>query len=198
MTLPFHLVIHESVFTMDGGTTTLLAKDATGREHTVRLVQHAFPNPRGSTDEVPGRLYFDGELVPVRSEFEEHLLRLLRSADVTEGGRLGNMVGWLAATEVVRYVSSDEYLSFAERVEQATDKTLYDLWVAWADGTFGWAVMRTRQLLNLTVEEAGARVEQGRPVATGLAAPEVVEWAERYRLFELGVRVVPEFRWRLP
>jgi hypothetical protein len=181
VTFPAQLVIHEAVLTLDGGPVTILATDEYGRDHAVRLTPRALPSPRASTDEVPGRLYYDGAPVPVRSGFEERVLSLLRSADVTDGGPLGNRVGWLAAVEVVRFVSSDEYPDFAERVEQATDGGRYDLRVRWDDATFWRAVIQTKQLLGLGMREAVDHVEQRRPVATGLRAPEVVEWARRFR-----------------
>lgn len=197
MPLPSQLVIHESVLTMDGGTVTLLAKDEKGRDHTVRLVQHGFPG-RSSGGEVPGRLYFDGELVPIRSEFESRVLSLLRAADVTDAGHLPNRVGWLSAGRIVRYVESDEYLFFADRVEQQQDDARYALWVVWDDATFGKAVVRVKQLLNLGLKEAREHVQQERAVAAGLRAPAVVDWARRFREAGLGVRVEPAFRWRLP
>ncbi|MFO0798317.1 MAG: hypothetical protein U0804_12640 [Gemmataceae bacterium] len=192
MTLPSYLFIHESVLTMDGGTTTLLTKDERGQEHCVRLVQHAVPKPRGSEDEVPGRLYFDGVLVPLRSADEAGVLSLLRSAVVDDD------LNRAFTAKVVAFVESDEYLFFADRVEQEKDESRYDVWVVWDDATFGKAVVRVKQVLGVGMKEAREHVQQERPVATGLRAPEVVDWARRFREADLGVRVEPAFRWRLP
>jgi hypothetical protein len=76
--------------------------------------------------------------------------------------------------------------------------TLYDIWVVWDDATFGKAVVRVKQVLGLGLMEARDHVQQRRPVATGLRAPEVVAWARRFREAELSVMVEPTFRWRLP
>ena len=211
--LPERITLHDAAFATDGGSTYLWVTDETGREHRVRLVQHAFPARSTSPGEVPGRLYFDGQLVPIRSEFEASVLSLLRSAEVqyseaqTQHGEpihrpqnesvLNDSVRASAAA-IIQYVESEGYLWFVERVEQVTDNTRYDVWVAWSAESFHQAIVRTKHLLGLRLGEARAFVEQGRPVAQGITAHEVVEWAGRYREAGLGVRVSPEFRWRLP
>jgi ribosomal protein L7/L12 len=89
---------------------------------------------------------------------------------------------------------SDDYL----RVEQESDDTRYDVWVAWDAETFNKAVVKTKQLLGVGMREAKEVVEQGEPVARGITAPEVVDWARRFREAGLGIKVRPGFRWRLP
>jgi hypothetical protein len=197
MSLPSRLTIREVALCMDVGTILLMTTDEAGHEHTVKLVQRASPQPR-PPGEVPGRLYFDDQLVTIRSDVEAGVLSLLRSADVTDGGRLSDQVGWLTARDIVRFVSSEEYLCFADRVEQETDDTRYAVWVAWDDATFGKAVVRTKQLLNLGLKEARDLTRLRKPVATGVRAPEVVDLARRFRAADLSVRVEPAFRWRLP
>jgi hypothetical protein len=82
MVLPAKLTVHNSAYALDGGTTVLQAADEAGGNHAVMLVQHAFPQPSPSLGALPGRLYFDGELVPMRSDLEAGLLSLLRAAEV--------------------------------------------------------------------------------------------------------------------
>jgi ribosomal protein L7/L12 len=177
--------------TLDGGTVHLMATDAAGQEHAVMLVQRARPYPF-SDGWRPGRLYFDGEIVPIRSEMEAALLSLLESADVADD------IGPALTTRIISFVESEEFLFFAERVEQAQDDTRYDVWVVWDNETFNKAVVKTKQLLGVGMREAKEVVEQGGPVARGVTAPDVVDWARRFREAGLGVTVVPEFRWRLP
>jgi hypothetical protein len=74
---------------------------------------------------------------------------------------------------------------------------LYDVRVVWDQETSDRAVVRTKQLLGVTLREAREVVQQDRPVARGVRAPDVVEWARRYREAGLAIRVSPEFRWRL-
>ena len=80
MELPTSLVLRGTQFYMDGGTTRLACTDERNQPHTVMLVQRAFAG--GNTFGISGRLYFDGELVLLRSPAEARLLELLRSAEV--------------------------------------------------------------------------------------------------------------------
>src|SRR5205809_408595 len=82
MVLPAKLTVHRFAYALDGGTTVLQATDEAGRDRTVMVVQHAFPQPSPSLEAMPGRLYFDGELVPMRSDLETGLVSLLRAAEV--------------------------------------------------------------------------------------------------------------------
>lgn len=225
MTFPSRLTLRNSAYALDGGTTSLMATDESGRPHGIMLVQHAFPQASGSLDAIPGRLYFDGRLVPIRSEMEAAVLSLLKSAEVHFEGRppfggetfqlspnaliLGDDIREVftrgpedniraLTAKVIAFVESDEYLFFADRVEQEKDEKRYAIWVEWDDATFGKAVVRTRQVLNLGLKEAREHVQQRRPVATGLRAPDVVSWARRFREADLDVTVEPAFRWRLP
>jgi len=82
MVLPTKLTVHNVAYAPDGGTTVLQAIDETGRECAVMLVQHAFPQPSPSLGLLPGRLYFDGGLIPMRSDLEAGVLSLLRDSEV--------------------------------------------------------------------------------------------------------------------
>src|SRR4051794_4924357 len=85
MDLPTSLVLRSGNYCMDGGTTRLECADEAERPHVVMLVQRSFPG--GRTFGIPGRLYFDGELVPMRSEAESRLLALLGAAEVRRAPR---------------------------------------------------------------------------------------------------------------
>ncbi len=82
MTLPKSLVLRSSQYWMDGGTASISGTDETEQSHVVMLVQSAFP--WGNTFGIPGRLYFDDELVPLRSELESQVLAVLRAAEVRD------------------------------------------------------------------------------------------------------------------
>jgi hypothetical protein len=75
--LPARIVIRDCALTLDGGTIHLIATDETGRQ--VGIVM-ATSLPGSSM--VAGRLYFDGGLVPIRSEREARILTLLSEATV--------------------------------------------------------------------------------------------------------------------
>ena len=76
MNLPSRLTVHDASYALDGGTTTLFATDEQGAEHRIRLPRNIESNLCQTT----GQLYFDGELVPVRSLLESNVLRLLKDA----------------------------------------------------------------------------------------------------------------------
>jgi hypothetical protein len=81
MKLPKRLHLTSYEFVLDGGTIYLMGTDEKGRQRTIMLAQSLFPDPALAVG-VPGRLYIDDELVPVRSPMEADLLALLKSAAV--------------------------------------------------------------------------------------------------------------------
>jgi len=73
------LVVEQGAYASDGGSIYLCLRDSAGATHDVVLWQHMFteaPDP----DKLPGRLYIDKTLIPVRSEREAVLLASLRQA----------------------------------------------------------------------------------------------------------------------
>ena len=224
MELPARLTVHNFVYALDGGTTVLQATDEAGRDRVVMLVQHAFPQPSPSLGAMPGRLYFDGDLVPMRSDLEIGLLSLLREAkvrcseprhdqvggiqlspnalilgedirQVLTRGPEDNIRALLAA--VVEFVESEAYLRFAERVEQAADPTRYTVWVAWDAGIRNQVVVRLGRVLGIGLQAARESLESGVPLAKDATALEVSELAGRYSAEGLSLRVDPAFRWPL-
>jgi hypothetical protein len=224
MMIPAKLTVHNSMYALDGGTTVLQATDETGREHGVMLVQHAFPQPNPSLGATPGRLYFDRELIPMRSELEAGILALLRTAEVRysgpspeQGERIQispnamivgegirqvltrgpeeNIRALLA--QAIRFVESEAYLRFAERVEQAADPTRYTVWAAWEPATRNQVVVRLGRVLGVGLQAARQLLESDAPLAERATALEVSELAGRYSVEGLALRVEPAFRWRL-
>ncbi len=76
--LPIRIIVRDCALTLDGGTIHLIATDEVGGQISIVLAT-TFPN---SSLRVAGRLYFDGSLVPMRSEREAHILKLLTEATV--------------------------------------------------------------------------------------------------------------------
>lgn len=76
--LPTRIVVRDCAMALDGGTIHLSATDEAGRQVSIML---ATPLPSSSM-RVAGRLYFDGDLVPMRSEREAGVLKLLTAATV--------------------------------------------------------------------------------------------------------------------
>ena len=81
----------------------------------------------------------------------------------------------------------------ADRVEQVTDDTVYDVWVAWDEETFNKAVARTKQLLGVGLREAKQVVEQGggrrRLAVVGDARRRALAGLERHQLIRRLVEV---------
>jgi len=163
----------------DGGTVGLSATDKVGAKHRIQLNQHAFPR----RDEAPGRLIFDGELVPLRSEMEVRVLSLLRAA-ITADDLVQSIVN-----TVVEFVESEAYLRFAERVEQAKDTNRYDVHVVWDAATLKQSVVRLNQILRVGYLAARKLLEEHEPVARGVSALEASDVAARYRAVGLEVTV---------
>ncbi len=76
--LPTRIVVRDCGMMLDGGTILLSATDEAGRQVSIMLASSL----GGSSTRVAGRLYFDGNLVPMRSEREAGILKLLSEAKV--------------------------------------------------------------------------------------------------------------------
>jgi hypothetical protein len=139
---PRRIVVRDSAYALDGGTNHLRATDQRGRELGILLVQHALPQASPSMGVIPGRLYFGSQLVPIRSELEERVLRLLSEAEVQappppppQPPRKNMMVigddikAFMSRTpeencraflrEIVEFVRSERYVTFAAEVDRA-------------------------------------------------------------------------------
>ena len=145
--MPTRLTIRGFSYALDGGTIDFLTSDEVGLRRDIVLVQHLFleAGPT-SPDWIPGRLYFDGQLVPIRSVLESEVLALLRGAEVAWSQSLEpqgiafqilsnygltsedirqsltrdstDNIGRLK-TWLIKFVESAEYVRFPEQVEQA-------------------------------------------------------------------------------
>lgn len=225
MKFPTRLTIFDYQYFLDGGTTVLLAADENGNGHTAKLVQHAFPQSNPSPIGIPGRIYFDGELLPMRSDQEARLLALLRVAEFryagpieTEGERYqlspnslilgddlrrvmmsppGDNIPFLL-TEAIRFVESDEYFRFAERVDKAADESRYTVWPAWDSSTRSQMIVRLGSYLGIGIPAAREVLLRNAPLGEDLGALEVADMADRYAAAGIALRVEPSYRWALP
>ena len=136
------LTLLDCEYVLDGGSMCLSLRDAGGGEHTVTLMQHAFPD-----GEDAGKLYADGQLVPIRSALETQVLAALAAAEIAPAPEepraeaqnvdlnrttiiFGDDIRDFLTREpdenlralrdqLIAFVQSDEYVSFAKQVEQA-------------------------------------------------------------------------------
>ncbi len=79
MRIPDRFVIEGGAYAMDGGSIALNVRDPEGNEHDIVLWQHMFTEPIDQ-DKIPGRLYFDKIIIPVRASMESQILAALREA----------------------------------------------------------------------------------------------------------------------
>ena len=81
MEIPEKLTIVEGFYFTDGGSIVLVAEEPDSTRHQITLAQHRFleifdPNL------LPGRLYFNHLMVPVRSEMEAKLIALMQVSEI--------------------------------------------------------------------------------------------------------------------
>ena len=79
--IPEKLTFFEGLYFTDGGSTVLIGTAPDGAQHQITLAQHLFleifdPNL------IPGRLYFDHLMVPVRSEMEEQVIACIQASEI--------------------------------------------------------------------------------------------------------------------
>jgi hypothetical protein len=144
------LTLFDCAYMLDGGSIFLNLRDRGGTEYGVTLMQHAFPDSKDTEGMLPGRLYADGELVPIRSPREAQILADLAAAVITPppqeppastqnvdpdrktiifGDDIRDVMtrkpdANLRALrdQLVAFVQSQQYLAFAKQVEQAQRK----------------------------------------------------------------------------
>lgn len=217
-----HLTLFDCSYWADGGTTILYAHDEEGCEHRIMLVQHAMPDPGDMRTGIPGRLYFDDELVPLRSLREMEVLDLLHTAEVRRGRRQpeGEQVplspsAFLTAGDdikqeltsgpeekllatlayILEFVKSERYLRFAERVEQAEDPTRYSIFAAWLPETRNQVAVRLGRILGIGVPAAQELLDKDAVLADDLSALEVAEIVKGSSAEGIPLRIEPPFRW---
>jgi hypothetical protein len=81
MEIPEKLTIIDGFYFTDGGSIVLIAEEPDSTHHQITLAQHRFleiydPNL------LPGRLYFNHLMVPVRSEMEAKLIALMQDNEI--------------------------------------------------------------------------------------------------------------------
>ncbi len=143
--LPSRITVGECALALDGGTVCLIGSDQADRDVYILL---ATPLQRCSSSHVAGRLYFNHKLVPMRSQQEAQILRLLSEATVqvthlppTSSGPRMLVLGrdiqeFLQRTpedncrafirKIVEAVQSEDYLRYATDEEKAEKKAIAD------------------------------------------------------------------------
>ncbi len=84
MDIPEKITLVDGYYFTDGGSIVLIAETPDSNRRQITLGQHRIleyydPNV------LPGRLYWDSQLVPVRSELEADLIALLETSEIAPG-----------------------------------------------------------------------------------------------------------------
>ncbi len=81
MEIPEQLTFVDGFYFTDGGSIVLIAEGPDRTRHQVTLGQHRFLE-HFDPNVLPGRLYFNQLLVPVRSEMEDRVIALLKAGEI--------------------------------------------------------------------------------------------------------------------
>jgi len=145
MVVPKRLKLHESLYALDGGTCCLIGADESGQAHEVLLAQDDFLDMDDALDLIPGRLYFNGESVPIRGELESQVLALLRGACICPMPQCDHERGEPSVSsleddiresrdQIVETVESPRYVSLAKEVDQLNGRAAPDAAADWPRG----------------------------------------------------------------
>lgn len=213
------LLFSDFNYHLDGGTIDLFGVNELGEAQEVSLQQHLFPTPPLARERISGRLYYNGDLISLRSDKEGEVLKLLRECQVDHAKLTeapfdippGTLVlpadvhavymrspeeNLLAlASEIVAFVESDAYLQFAKRVEAAKDLTPYAVYIDWTPETRNQAIIRLARFRNISIGDARKRLDLGRPEARGISALEVDALVQHLASLGLAVRIEPPYPW---
>ena len=186
--LPAQLTLRDYQYLLDGGTTELSGTDEAGCRHVVALTAHL--TPRGAAD--GGRLYFDGELIDIRSDDEAGVLDLLRTATV-QGNRepppanppnvvvFGDDIKRVMSrsdsenireltAQVIEFVDSNRYLEFEEQVRKAKYPARFTVRVKDEPDRRQQIIVWLSRALRLSVVKARKRFDEDRVIGVQVTA----------------------------
>lgn len=83
MQIPPQITLIECFYLTDGGTIVLIGEEPNKTRHLITLYQSLLLNEI-DPNKLPGRLYFNQLLIPVRSKIESDILRLLLASKIVE------------------------------------------------------------------------------------------------------------------
>jgi hypothetical protein len=83
------------------------------------------------------------------------------------------------------------------RFQMARDETPYDVWVEWAGRDRLRVIAAVGNALCIGVKAARELIDQQLPIASDVQALEVQRLHSKMKSIGLGLRVQPEYRWRL-
>lgn len=111
MKIPEKITTVECFYLTDGGSIVLVVEQPNGTRHQITLAQHLFLETF-DPNRLPGRLYFDHLIVPVRSEMEARLIALLQASEIVpaeppepknNGAPFGDGLGVIVGDDLKEY-----------------------------------------------------------------------------------------------
>lgn len=81
MNVPGNIIIRFGAFATDGGSIHIQIEGTDGEKHYLLLSQHRLPPSGMPGEKIPGRLYYDGALIDIRSEEESAIISALKTAE---------------------------------------------------------------------------------------------------------------------
>ncbi|WP_299621450.1 hypothetical protein [uncultured Tenacibaculum sp.] len=108
-----NIIIKDVATWMDGGSVTLTCKNDKEQNFKVHFVQNMIFEIPEDFEELPGRLYFNNELIEQRSDLERDIINSLEKKIVSGLGKLEKAL----LKEKLDYIKSEEYLKAKEKVK---------------------------------------------------------------------------------
>lgn len=131
MIIPAQITFTTSFYLTDGGTIVLIGDDLEDTRHEITLYQSLLLNYI-DPNKLPGRLYFNKYLVPVRSEMEQKIINLLKTARIADDPPVspGPAPGLNDGTGMTVGDDLKEYAAKMAEGRSATIRHLRDLLIA--------------------------------------------------------------------
>lgn len=124
--IPDSISVLEGAFATDGGSITLLLSDPAGNRHSLLLSQHLLPFGGYPGERWPGRLFFDGKIIGVRSEEEASIVSALKQADIKPPSSTPRGVD-LPGEEGPSMIVGDDIMSYFTKVAEGPEAALRHL-----------------------------------------------------------------------
>lgn len=125
-------VILDCAYAMDGGSIHASVRSGDGSEHALLLVQHALPES-ATPNALFGRLYFDGDLIPIRSESEAAIIGGLRTAAIEVPAQPPEQHDPVSETALVFGDEPRQVLDAIRAGPEAATRQLITLLVSWVE-----------------------------------------------------------------
>jgi hypothetical protein len=126
MEFPEELTIIDGFYFTDGGSIILIAEDPDSIRHQITLAQHRFleifdPNL------LPGRLYFNHQMIPVRSELEAELINLVQNSEIVPVEPLERLKGEASISNGPMMVVGDDLKEYYAKVAEGKGEVINHL-----------------------------------------------------------------------